>query len=198
MSRFTVEHVPPIPDPPAVKHVQTLFYNNAIADKSNPDDVPVHEPEKDTKTKRLTKYAEKELIISNPERRALRKSFAGPSKREIIATSANLQRIRLFCIQMYARIQKLVYTNNKITSFNPVQMKMKVPFLRQLSLGPIREIPENIGKLASLRILDLHSIMLQKLPSSLTKLCRLEVLDVSLNALISLPANFGGLKKLIN
>ena len=37
--RFTVEHVPPIPDPPAVKHVQTLFYNNAIADKSNPDDV---------------------------------------------------------------------------------------------------------------------------------------------------------------
>ena len=72
MSRFTVEHVPPIPDPPAVKHVQTLFYNNAIADKSNADAVPVYDPEKDAKTKRLTKYAEKELTISNPERRALR------------------------------------------------------------------------------------------------------------------------------
>ena len=205
MSRFTVEHVPPIPAPPPTKHVQTLFYNNAMPDPSNPNLIPVHNPENEMKHKTLTKYEEKDLQISDPERRAMRKSFVGPLQGEINATSGKIDYLTptvgssTLNVQIpNAWIRKLVYTNNRITTFDPIKLRIKLPYLQQLSLGQnaLRELPQDIGKLASLRILDLHSNMLVTMPGTLTKLCRLEVLDVSLNELVSLPANFGGLRKL--
>ena len=61
-----------------------------MPDPSNPNLIPVHNPENEMKHKTLTKYEEKDLQISDPERRAMRKSFVGPLKGEINATSGKI------------------------------------------------------------------------------------------------------------
>jgi len=57
-------------------------------------------------------------------------------------------------------------------------------------------LPENIGNLTSLKVLDLVRNQLTSLPESIGDLTSLRVLDLSRNKLISLPESIGNLVSL--
>ncbi|UZM97525.1 hypothetical protein OL548_20505 [Lysinibacillus sp. MHQ-1] len=58
-------------------------------------------------------------------------------------------------------------------------------------------MPEKIGELALLRVLDLEDNQLQKMPDSLHKCLTLRRLNVRHNKLSTLPESIGHLKKSI-
>jgi len=62
--------------------------------------------------------------------------------------------------------------------------KLKIPFQE------IEHLPENIGSLTKLKVLDIKGNKLKSLPSSFEKLTNLETLDLSLNYGIKLPNDF--------
>ncbi|MFW9873695.1 MAG: leucine-rich repeat domain-containing protein [Candidatus Thorarchaeota archaeon] len=68
--------------------------------------------------------------------------------------------------------------------------KLKLPF------QDISQLPENIGYLTELRVLDIKGNKLKSLPKSFEKLTKLETLDLSLNYGINLPNDFSIYSKL--
>jgi internalin A len=78
----------------------------------------------------------------------------------------------------------------------PVLIEM--PFLRYLGLHVcgLRTIPEEIGALTNLDVLELSGNQITELPPSIANLGNLQVLDLGMNPLLALPESFGDLHEL--
>ncbi|KAJ3594194.1 hypothetical protein NHX12_006525 [Muraenolepis orangiensis] len=88
------------------------------------------------------------------------------------------------------RHKNLFLNYRNLNKFPPDNLAQKLPNLIELYLhsNNIVMVPEEIGRLRSLRHLRLANNQLQTLPSELGDLQELESLDVSRNCLTSLPA----------
>jgi len=69
-------------------------------------------------------------------------------------------------------------------------IKLEIPFQK------IEQLPENIGSLTKLKVLDVKGNKLKSLPKSFEKLTNLEMLDLSVNYGIKLPNDFSLFRKL--
>jgi hypothetical protein len=68
--------------------------------------------------------------------------------------------------------------------------------LKKLNLSEITELPDAIGRLVSLRELDLSSCKITKLPDTISSLKSLKKLNLSYSALAALPESIGNLSNL--
>lgn len=74
--------------------------------------------------------------------------------------------------------------------------KLKKLRLLDLSDNFIQSIPESIGQLKELRVLELNNTQIYKLPQSLTKIKALKILGLEHTSLNQLPKNIGNLTNL--
>lgn len=86
-----------------------------------------------------------------------------------------------------------LYLGDKTVTFQPPLSKIV-----DNNANELKELPEEIGELTSLKILVLNSNKLKTLPSSLIKLTKLEVLDLSLNKDLDVIAELDKISKLSN
>jgi len=82
------------------------------------------------------------------------------------------------------------------------RMQSSIPLmtqLRELNVhGSCNSLPDAIGDLTSLRVLDAQNCRLKRLPDRITELYSLQRLNLNLNHFEELPANMGRLQKLLS
>lgn len=94
-----------------------------------------------------------------------------------------------------ARFTSLMLKNKGIADATGIEVFSNLISL-DLSGNVLKDLPEGIGSLKSLRILGLNNNQLRELPVELGTLEHLEVLSLTGNALTSLPVEIGGLVSL--
>ena len=65
----------------------------------------------------------------------------------------------------------------------------------ELTDSQVTELPEDFGRLGSLRVIILHRNQLRKLPDSFGKMNRLEIAEIDINQIEKLPDDLSGLNK---
>lgn len=95
-------------------------------------------------------------------------------------------------------LKKLVILNVAENELEAVPEQIATLNLRSLQIykNAIKSLPENIGQLQTLNILDVSLNALRELPDTIAQLENLQTLDISWNSLQKLPSNIGHLKNL--
>ena len=95
-------------------------------------------------------------------------------------------------------IEQIYYKENDLQEI-PEDFALKLPKLSQLYLygNKLTSLPNSIGQLANLQILDLAHNNLVELPESIGDLKSLNTLDISHNKIQALPESIGKLHELI-
>jgi hypothetical protein len=100
-------------------------------------------------------------------------------------------------VSNFGKLQILKATHNQLKEVPSELCQCGNLRMLDLSNNPtITSLPENLGDLKKLRVLNLRDCKLTKLPHSIGELEDLELLDLRGNALTQLPESFGNLKKL--
>ena len=100
-------------------------------------------------------------------------------------------------LQYGHHIEEIYFKENGLLEF-PNNLNQFMPNLKQLYLygNQLKMLPESIGDLIHLEILDLSHNFISELPKTIGKLQHLQVLDVSHNLIMNLPNEIGNLENL--